>query len=214
MFEEIPANTNSLTHRKLICGVGVNNADYLVQPEINGKQQFCPYYLVWKTMIQRCYDQKLHKRRPTYKDCTVCNEWLIFSSFKNWMKGNNWEGMELDKDLRIIGCKEYSPSSCSFVPSRINTLLLDCRAARGKYYKGVSLHKPNGKFVARCGTGDGKRKSIGYFKTELKAYQAYLRKKAQVIRSAVEEYATELHPEVINTLNTKANQNINLAYYL
>ena len=93
-------------------------------------------------------------------------------------------------------------------------MLLNCSERRGIYYRGVTYRKGNGKFRARCRLGNGKRKDLGDFDTELQAHAAYLRKKAEVIRKAIEEYREELHSEIIDTLNTKANQCINLAYYL
>ena len=55
---------NKLGTRKLVFGVGINDADYAVTEyettEVNGvrKQKFvwgCPYYLTWKGMLRRCY---------------------------------------------------------------------------------------------------------------------------------------------------------------
>ena len=34
--------------KKLVCGVGNNDADYAVNPRINGKRGMCPAYQAWR----------------------------------------------------------------------------------------------------------------------------------------------------------------------
>lgn len=40
---------------KLICWVGINDADYPVCSTINGKKAHSPFYRVWRDMLERCY---------------------------------------------------------------------------------------------------------------------------------------------------------------
>lgn len=91
--------------KKLVCGVGVNDASYAVNPLINGKQVMCWIYKKWKSMIHRCYDSKIQARQPAYIGCSVCEEWLTFSNFKLWMEAQDWQGKELDKDILTAGSK-------------------------------------------------------------------------------------------------------------
>jgi len=104
--------------RKLVCGVGINDADYRVrvQKELpkssSGKRNretvfMCPFYKVWENMINRCYNPRHLVKRPTYIDCTVCEEWKIFSNFKAWMETQNYIDRQLDKDLIVKGNKVY-----------------------------------------------------------------------------------------------------------
>lgn len=53
-FIEIKANKKSISARKLVCGVGINDAKYVVKPIINGVQYRCPYHERWSSMIRRC----------------------------------------------------------------------------------------------------------------------------------------------------------------
>lgn len=179
-FIERAANKNSLIQRKLICGIGINDADYIVKNKINGKTIDCYFYRTWRSMIKRCYSDKFHITQPTYRGCSVCNEWLYFSNFKAWMEMQNFKGKQLDKDLLFPGNKIYSHETCMFVSQRVNSLLTDSRKARGSYAIGVHLSKANKKFVAMCDNGI-KTKNIGYFNTEQEAHQAYLKYKKQVI---------------------------------
>ena len=47
MFKEITINKMSLSRRKLIHDVGVNDAGYIVRPKINNKFILCPFYSKW-----------------------------------------------------------------------------------------------------------------------------------------------------------------------
>lgn len=67
---------------RLVFGVGINDADYAVQPKINGVQVCCLFYRKWKNMLERCYYPKELVKHPTYQGCVVCDEWIYFSNFK------------------------------------------------------------------------------------------------------------------------------------
>ena len=83
-------------------------------------------YQCWSNMLKRCYNKNVHNKQPTYKDCSVCNEWLCYANFEKWYDENYYEiegeRTELDKDILFKGNKVYSPITCIFVPQRINTL--------------------------------------------------------------------------------------------
>lgn len=135
---------------KLVYGVGVNDADYVVQPIVNGKQVMCPFYQTWVDMLKRCYIEKFQVNNPTYIGCSVYEEWLTFSNFKSWMEQQDWEGKQLDKDLLVKGNKVYSPETCVYVDSAVNNFIIDRGAARGECPIGVRFHKRYGKFYAHC----------------------------------------------------------------
>ena len=135
---------------RLIHGVGINDADYTVESRINGKRVLCPYYITWRNMLERCYSEKCQKRRPTYKGCSVCPEWIYFMNFRKWMITQDWQGKALDKDLLVKGNKVYSPSTCVFVDSTTNNFTTDSGGSRGNYPLGVSFYKPSGKFKVQC----------------------------------------------------------------
>ena len=85
-FIEIQANKHSISTRRPVYGVGINNAWYMTQVTIEGKKCRCTYYKTWHSMLTRCYNDKHHKKQPRYKDCSVCTDWLLFSNFSAWMK--------------------------------------------------------------------------------------------------------------------------------
>lgn len=164
---------------RLVCGIGINNANYAVckYEYQDGKRKqvwVCPIYRTWKHMLQRCYSAKTQEKQPTYKGCSVCEEWLTFSNFKTWMEGQDWMGKELDKDLLFPGNKIYSPDTCVFLDRRINGFLAESNANRGQYMIGVCWHIRYNKFVAQCKDGSGKQKHLGFFNTQLEAHKAWL----------------------------------------
>ena len=72
-------------------------------------------------MIQRSNGK--YTDRPSYKNVTVCDEWVILSNFIPWFNDNYVKGYALDKDIFIPNNNIYSPDTCIFVPQDLNNLL-------------------------------------------------------------------------------------------
>lgn len=174
--------------KKLVYGVGNNDADYVTQNwetigYVDGKQKqklvwACPYYQSWKNMLERCYSTKMQERYPTYKGCSVSDEWLTFTNFKSWMQEQDFEGKHLDKDLLFEGNKMYSAETCVFISPMVNTFTNDQGAKRGELLIGVCWDKRANKFLANCSNPiTKKREHLGYFKREQEAHQSWLTRK-------------------------------------
>lgn len=172
MFIEKPAKKQSLEQRKPVFGVGINDADYVTSPKINGKRVFCPFYKAWKSMLFRCYDESYRARNPTYHDCTVFDGWLVLSEFKSWMKTQDWTGKCLDKDIIKPGNKMYHPDYCVFVTTAINNLLSPSVKA-GNLPRGVVVEVGCKTFRVSI-YKDGARESLGNHKTIDEAAAAYV----------------------------------------
>lgn len=174
----------SIGRRKKIFGVGINDYDGIIK--IQGKH--IQSYYTWHNMIKRCYDENYKDRCPTYRGCTVCDEWLYFSNFKKWFDENYVEGYQLDKDILAQENKVYSPKTCCFVPIRINSMLTFSDKARGKYPLGVNLCKVNGKYIASCGSVDSKQsRFLGYYTTTKEAHSVYCKRKYEIIKEVAQE---------------------------
>ena len=165
-------------------GVGIND---LAEPVYKNGNNL-KFYNIWNAMLQRCYSDKYQAKNPTYVGCSVCDEWLLLSTFKIWFDANYRDGMELDKDILITGNKVYGPAACRFVPHHINRLLTDSGAIRGDYPLGVSAMKPSPKtrristtYTARCCGGHGKS-LYKTFKTVAEARQWYVTTKTRIVK--------------------------------
>lgn len=163
-------------------------------------------YIVWRNMIQRCYDPYTINKHLTYKDCFVCEEWHNFQNFAKWYEENyyecNNERMELDKDILIKGNKVYSPTTCIFVPDRINILFVKNDKNRGEYPIGVHWRNDVKKFVARCSTSnkDKKRIHLGLYDTVNEAFYCYKQFKESYIKQVADEYKDLIPKELYDAM--------------
>ena len=155
----------------------------------NGKHTY--EYLIWHSMLKRCYDPKLQEKEPTYKDCKVEEYLLNFQHMAEWIENNYYEipgeKMELDKDILCKGNKVYSRDTCIFVPQRINSLFTKCNKSRGKNPIGIT---PNlsGNYQVHCRNGYGKSIALGTYKTKEEAFQVYKQYKEKVIKEVIDSY--------------------------
>ena len=164
---------------KLIQGVGINDADYRVGLRSNGVLTWkCPIYVIWGSMLSRCYSPKYHKENPTYLDCYVSPAWLRFSEFRKWVVTQNWEGLVLDKDTLTLGNKVYSEDQCVFIGAALNSFLTNRKAARGPYPLGVGMWK--GRYFAYCNNPFTLRMDhLGRFSSAELAHEAWRQRKHQ-----------------------------------
>ena len=159
-------------------GVGINDYNLSTNKLVS--------YRRWTNMLQRCYDKKYHIKKPTYIGCSVSKEWLHFTRFKEWFDLNYIEGYVLDKDILVKGNKVYSPQTCCFVPTGINSLLTKRDKCRGEYPIGVR-RTPKGKFQAIINIY-GSKHSIGTFDTIEESFNAYKMAKEKHIKDVAQEY--------------------------
>ena len=198
------AAATSIAKRKLQCGVGVNDAHYATQPIVNDKQIKDPAYRAWVNMLVRAYDPKYHARYPTYVGVTVCKEWHSFSAFRAWWLDNYREGWHLDKDLMVVGNREYGPDACVYIPSRLNAFTIDCGASRGNLPIGVSICKTTGKYKAQCSNPiTGKNRNLGRFTTLESAHEAWIKCKLELaaqLKPDMDAIDQRIHPNVVTII--------------
>lgn len=161
-------------------------------------------YSSWYDMMRRCYDLKRMQSFPTYKNCTVVEQWHNFQNFAKWHNENYYEvegqTMSLDKDILIRGNKIYSPETCVFVPQNINALFTKHDAKRGLYPIGVSFHKGIGKFTARCANGNGKNVNLGVFLTPESAFNVYKKYKENLIKEIADKFKNQIPQKLYDAL--------------
>lgn len=171
---------------------GVATKGYGLYNSSNHKHAF----QVWLDMLRRCYDLKFQQTHPSYKNCTVCKEWLNFQNFVVWYdaisKGHsNWQ---IDKDIRCKNNKIYSPETCLIIPQRINLLIIRRQGQRGEYPIGVRflVRNKSRPYEARLKTGKGRYVSLGTFETAIEAFESYKAAKEQLIQKIANEYRNDL----------------------
>jgi len=191
-FVETPASKNSIANRRLIFGFGINDADYIIRK----KTKRCPFYAVWHSMLRRCYSKYAHTKQNSYEGCSVCDKWFTFSTFKEWMIGQDWHGKQLDKDLLVNGNKVYSPSTCIFVTQEINKITSHPWNINTKYPRGVYRAPRSVGFSARC-RANGKEKHIGTFDTQGEAHEAYKKFKYKYIAEIAEQQTEPLRSALL-----------------
>ena len=191
-------------HRKPLYCVGVNDADHAVQPIVNGKQVVDPAYRAWADMLKRAYNRKYQETHPTYSDVTVCKEWHSFRAFRAWWLDNHRDGLNLDKDLMVVGNREYGYGACIYIPSWLNKFTTDCGASRGDLQIGVYLHKSTGKYRAQCRNPvTGKNHHLGRFTTPEAAHDAWLNYKlalADQLKPDMDTIDQRIHPNVVTII--------------
>ena len=154
-------------------------------------------------MLQRCYSDTSKKRNPTYIGCEVGDNFKSYEYFYEWCHkqiGFGNEGWCLDKDLLIKGNKVYSENTCIFIPSEINLVLTKSTALRGKYLIGVYWHNANKSFVSKVSKNKGKPEHLGYFKTEIEAFNAYKIAKESFIKEQANKWKDKIDDRAYNAL--------------
>ena len=190
---------------ELVCGIGVIDYEGLVK--IDGKNH--PFYEMWRDMLKRCYVDcyiETKKRSHSYKDCTVCEEWIHSKNFANYFfdpKNGYREGYNIDKDLFIKdGKKHYSPETCCFLPPIINALISKQKHNRGLYPIGVTK-RANEQYYANVSNPFTKKlEFLGVYKKPEAAFEAYKKRKKELINEVAEMFYSkgEITERVYNAL--------------
>lgn len=187
-FTQNKLSVLAASNRKVVHGFGVNDADYVTGPVVEGLTRQCPIYCKWVSMIRRCYSREASTKYPSYAGCTVCDEWRYFSAFRKWYVSQpQHEKYDLDKDIKVRGNKVYSPDTCLLVPAALNNFLRDVKGG-GKHPVGAHWVEDKGKFKSGI-LIDGKRKHLGYFETESEAADAYWKAKSDKIQALIDSDA-------------------------
>ena len=182
-----------------VYGVGVSGTKYPIT--VNGVKT--KEYELWRDMLKRCYSDTYQKKRPTYEGCKCSDNFLHYEYFYEWCHkqvGFNNEGWHLDKDLLIKGNKVYSEDSCVFIPAEINSLLIKSTASRGEHLIGVHWSNTNKAFRARVCKNKGKREHLGFFDTELEAFNAYKKAKEAFVKEQANKWKGKVDERAYNAL--------------
>lgn len=115
------------------------------------------------------------------------------------MEQQEWKGRDLDKDFLLESNRVYSPTTCVFLPSKLNKFIVTNGKSRGLYPLGVCYFKKDKRMVNErskpykseiCNHSD-KRSHLGCYSTPKEAHQAYLKAKLEQCESYLEEFKKE-----------------------
>ena len=182
-----------------VFGVGIIGTKYPVsEGDILTKE-----YVLWKSMLKRCYSNTFKKKYPTYEGCEVSNKFKSYEYFYEWCNkqvGFGNKDWHLDKDLLIKGNKVYSENTCVFLPKEINLLLIKSTASRGEHLIGVYWHKTKKAFIAKVNKNKGKQECLGLFNTEIEAFNAYKQAKENFIKEQANKWKSQIDPRAYEAL--------------
>ena len=182
-----------------VYGVGILGTKY--PSKVNGV--LTKEYVLWKGMLKRCYSDAYKKRYPTYEGCRVSENFKSYEYFYEWCHkqiGFGNEGWQLDKDLLVKGNKVYSEDTCVFIPQEVNSLLVKNTASRGEHLMGVSWSTPNKAFKARVCKNKGKSEHLGYFKTEIEAFNTYKQAKEAFVKEQANKWKGQIDTRAYQAL--------------
>ena len=166
--------------KKKIFGIGIDDSTASSNQTAHYK---------WYRMLERCYSERYLAKKPTYRGCCVCDEWLTFSNFEKWFSDpdNGYcERYHLDKDILVKGNKIYSPNTCCFVPQEINSLFIKDNSKRGSLPIGVT-NGYKGSFVAQVNFRSVIQ-YLGKYDTKEQAFNAYKKEKEVIVKILGDEY--------------------------
>ena len=186
--------------------IGVNN-NGKYRSAVKGK--VTKEYRSWNNLISRISNKKQLEKYPNYKNCSICEDWLIFDNFAKWHEENYYEidneTMCLDKDILIKGNKIYSPETCIYVPNSINVLFTKSNKARGDFPIGVYYERDSGKFKSQLSyqehrNSKKKRKNLGRFENYEDAFNKYKIEKEKYIKIVADRYKDEIPLKLYNAM--------------
>lgn len=183
---------------KSVFGVGFMGQGKYKGREFRGETTKC--YNTWQGMLERCYNEDTQNKHPTYKECSVSEQWHNYQVFAEWFYTNYKDWMQdwcLDKDILVKGNKVYSPKTCSLVPTAINNLLIKSNSIRGKYPIGVSVIGNRFKADIKI---NGKLVYLGCYDTPEEAFEVYKTAKEKHIKEVADKYKNQITKEVYQAL--------------
>lgn len=182
-----------------VCGVGTYLRGKFTASKGN---KITKEYRLWTNVLARCYDPSYHVKYPTYEGCTVSENFKNFQFFAEWCNnqiGFGNKGWHLDKDILVVGNKEYSENACVFVPKELNLLLVDSGKSKGKYPIGVCYDKSCGMFKAYI-TKYKVIYNLGRYECPKQAHKVYCLEKKVYVKQLAEQYKDIVDVRVYNAL--------------
>lgn len=173
-------------------------------PQTNGKRNQTQEYRHWVDLFQRCYNSNSQKTKPTYKGCTVSEKWWDFQDFAKWYAEHpdQGKGWHLDKDMAVVGNKEYGPDACVFIPRSLNNFWIGCNTRRGDCPIGVTYNKPYRKYNVQGVDEYGVKTLNIYLDDPYDCFLVFKQHKESVARKLAALWDGKIDPRVVENLRS------------
>jgi len=161
---------------KLVYGVGSN--------DVASEVVDCPYYDCWKTMLRDCYYTTVSGAKGT-----VCDEWLSFYEFREWLTDNGAAGLlALSPDVMTPEADSgkaahYSPQTARMVSRAIKNHLRKYQRDKENGFSSM-IKKVKNRFIARV-SSMGKTYYLGCVKTKAEAVSLVRAHNADVLNALI-----------------------------
>ena len=156
---------------------------------------------LWQGVLERGHSDRHKEENPSYKDVYVCEEWHNLQNFTEWVIEQEYfdVGYHLDKDILIKGNKVYSPDTCCFVPSQINSLFTDRARDRGDYPIGVYYRKKDSLYIVTL-SKEGKQGHVSCHKSLEDAVASYKRVKESQVKAMALKWKSKISNSVFDAM--------------
>lgn len=202
---DIENNFFTTPYDKTLGGVGYLGEKY-------APQDYKKIHVMWSGLLDRVVIQGSSdkKRYAAYQGCSICDRWLNFSNFCEDVLGMWYdcdEQLDIDKDIKYKGNKEYSPDKCLLVPHGINLLFSHWKGGKGVNHQVGIRYRISGKGketweVKPCGVCafDGKFRTgtNKNFKNEKDAGEYYRNIKHEYVKKVLKSYEGKIPDYVMN----------------
>lgn len=171
---------------KLVKGIGVNKKE---RPSTGTKP-----YATWNRILDDCINPETTSKIGDFKDYKFFYDWYVCQS--GFVLGHRIAKNLLDKNNTV-----YQSDKCVLVPMEVSAFLRTAKKTRSNLPIGVDLHKHNPDFpyIAR-GSTEGRRISLGLFRTPEEAFNAYKELKEYEAKRLAEKYKDEIPMKVYDAL--------------
>lgn len=158
--------------KRKVQGVGITDSKTV---DSNGK--VLKSYIVWTSILKKCYKAKRDKVTGTLPQHTISDEWLTYSAFKDWYDNAYVDGWNMTAQGNVDN-KIFSKETCIFMPPELDSFVYSEQSVGVQGRIGFFPCGPNDTWTTYMGmfnheTKKCERINLGLFAGCTKAIEAY-----------------------------------------
>lgn len=160
-------------------------------------------YKRWSHMLTRVQSELYQQKMPTYKLCSVSEDWLDYDKFYidfintpfHWRKDYHF-----DKDILVKGNKIYEFGKCAMIPPKLNSLIYRPKAHNRDLPHGVTRCPYNSEIFIATICRHGKNYTVCRSRDLLEVFNAYKLAKEDYIKEVTKQHEGLVCDRVYNSL--------------